>query len=705
MNKDSSKDFKELDPDKVVYINEDQRPKASKPVVEDSSDVAAPKPKAPIFDLPLAQESKVPASLPEPKTPPSKPATLDISATETLQSDHRPPVSRVIPEPKEQAATPVAPVAQDRKEAPIQPASMPTLKELPKPLKQLIKPSLPSSSPVQSAPDRQLQDVQPRPALKPMPTASIRPATTLHRPPQPILDIAAPVVQHTQAPAAPSPLPPPASMPTAPPVAPPPPPTPPTMQTPSLILPAPLNLPVPSVSPPPPPLAEPQAVVHPSPPAVPLPVLQPPPPPLVLPKSPLATTDLQGNWGSPSTLSQTPPVGTFPADVKPIDAAPESNETEGSEIDQDLFQTAKHRGIKHLKIFGAVTLIFILSTVVLGSFFLWPYLQAVLESKRSEDAQVFENVLVNLLQVENQQMEIKITDKQLDKIQPVLENQEDIQGGKIVVNNILKVDYTSDFSRPTIGSKFRFDLDIQTAEKRDNFILDIVTVFNDQGAYFFIEDVSIDGQGSDLDQTTFGRRWSNLEDLLQVQASSEATALSENQSIILNYVANLLKLYSYPQYLFLLPIFNITQSYQYNAAREILLNSQAYYLQTNTCKDLQDTQRRCRLTIDYEQLYQLYVDIYEVLEVDLPSYYDILRTSDRKSFNLPETVELTFDTERLYPVLIEAPIFEGEISASSFAVNYEDFDISNLDIVNVSNPLNLVEYHRQILEYEDQELN
>ena len=55
------------------------------------------------------------------------------------------------------------------------------------------------------------------------------------------------------------------------------------------------------------------------------------------------------------------------------------------------------------------------------------------------------------------------------------------------------------------------------------------------------------------------------------------------------------------------------------------LNSQAYYLQTNTCKDLQDTQRRCRLTIDYEQLYQLYVDIYEVLEVDLPSYYDILR--------------------------------------------------------------------------------
>ena len=72
---------------------------------------------------------------------------------------------------------------------------------------------------------------------------------------------------------------------------------------------------------------------------------------------------------------------------------------------------------------------------------------------------------------------------------------------------------------------------------------------------------------------------------------------------------------------------------------------------------------------------------------------------------MPETVELTFDTERLYPVLIEAPIFEGEISASSFAVNYEDFDISNLDIVNVSNPLNLVEYHRQILEYEDQELN
>ena len=578
----------------------------------------------------------------------------------------------------------VAPVAQDRKEPPTQ-SSIPTLKKSPKPLIQPIKPSKPSSSIIQPSSDRRLQDVQPRPVSKPMSTEPLRPVAPLPRAPKPILDIAPPPVQHVQAPATPPamPLPPPPAPPPAlsPPVPPPaPPPVPSAPQTPSLVLPTPVDPVAASVAPQP---------------------TAPPPPPLVLPKSPLATTDLQGNWGSPTTLNQTPPMEVLApgGETKPIDAVSEPDEREESETEQELSQIAKRRGTKHLKVFGVVTLILILTTVVLGIIVLRPYVQDVLESKRSEDARIFEDVLVNLLQVDNQQMEIKISDKQADKIQPALESQADIKDGKVVVNNILKVDYATDFSNPTISSKFRFDLDLQTT-KRDNFILDVVTVFNDEGAYFLIEGLSINGKDHDLAQTTFGRRWSNLEDLLQVQSSSEATALNENQSIILNYVANLLKLYSYPHYLFLLPVFNITQSHHYNAAREILLQSQAYYLQTNTCSDLQDTQRRCRLIIDYEQLYQLYVDIYKVLEVDLPSYYNILRTSDRQSFNLPETVELTFDTERHYPILIEAPVVASEISASSFVISYEDFDISNLEIAKVSDPLALIEYHRQILEYE-----
>ena len=670
MNKDSHKDFKDLDPDDVIYVDEDQRPPTPPPVVEDPKDVAPIRPKAPVFDLPLVEESRVPSSLPEPKTP-TKPEALDIPALETPEDDDRQaPVSQVKPAAQEQSA---APVAQDRKESPTQP-SIPTLKQSPKPLDQPIEASIPSPSIIQPPSNRQLQDVQPRPATKPLSTESMRPVAPWPRAPKPILDIAPPAVQHLPAPARPPAMLPPPPPPPAPPA------VPSTLQTPALVLPAPVD-----------PVA---ASVAPQPPA-------PPPPPLVLPKSPLATTDLQGNWGSPSTLNQTPPMEVLApgGETKPIDAASEPDEREESETEQELLQTAKRRGTQHLKVFGVVTLILILTTVVLGIIVLRPYVQDVLESKRSEDARIFEDVLVNLLQVDNQQMEIKISDKQADKIQPALESQADIKDGKVVVNNILKVDYATDFSNPAISSKFRFDLDLQTT-KRDNFILDVVTVFNDEGAYFLIEGLSINGKDHDLAQTTFGRRWSNLEDLLQVQSSSEATALNENQSIILNYVANLLKLYSYPHYLFLLPVFNITQSHHYNAAREILLQSQAYYLQTNTCSDLQDTQRRCRLIIDYEQLYQLYVDIYKVLEVDLPSYYNILRTSDRQSFNLPETVELTFDTERHYPILIEAPVIASEISASSFVVSYEDFDISNLEIAKVSDPLALIEYHRQILEYE-----
>ena len=478
MNKDFHKDFKDLDPDDVIYINEDQRPQTPSPVVEDPKDVAPIRPKAPVFDLPLVQESKVPISLPEPKTP-TKPEALDIPALETPEADRQAPVSQVMPAAQEQS---VAPVVQDRREPPTQP-SIPTLKKPPKPLDQPIEPLIPSSSVVQSSSDRQLQDVQPRPVSKPMSTEPMRPVAPLPRAPKPILDIAPPPVQHIQTPATP----PPAMLPPSPPPAPPP--VPAALQTPSLVLPAPVNLPVP-------------ASVLPQP-TAPAPVWK-PPPPLVLPKSPLATTDLQGNWGSPTTLNQTPPMEVLApgGETKPIDAVSEPDEIEESETEQELFQIAKRRGTKHLKMFGVVTLILILTTVVLGIIVLRPYVQDVLESKRSEDARIFEDVLVNLLQVDNQQMEIKISDKQLDKIQPALESQADIKDGKIVVNNILKVDYATDFSNPTISSKFRFDLDLQTT-KRDNFILDVVTVFNDEGAYFLIEGLSINGKDHDLSQTTF----------------------------------------------------------------------------------------------------------------------------------------------------------------------------------------------------------
>ena len=339
-----------------------------------------------------------------------------------------------------------------------------------------------------------------------------------------------------------------------------------------------------------------------------------------------------------------------------------------------------------------------------GFLLIRPYFQAVLQSKSSEDLRLFEDVLVNMLQIDNQRLEIEIKDSQLQKIQPAIQAQEEITGGKVLVNNVLRVDYEVDSVRPTIASKFRFDLDLQTT-RRDNFILDVVTVFDGESAYFKLQGLSINNQPRDLSEESFAGRWSNLEELLRADAGAEDALLSDNQSVILNYVVNLLKLYSYPNQLFLLPAFHITESRQYNQARQILLESRAYRLDTGSCRVLQDTQRRCRLSIDYQELYQLYADIYEkVLNLKLPAHYAALTSSDGLSLNLPQTVELTFDTERNYPVQMEAPVNQGEISASSFTIEYKDFDDSSLDLPEVSDPLDLVEYHRQILKYEAREL-
>ena len=645
MNKDSPKDFKELNPDDVIYINEDQQPKSAPPAdpplpeppAADPDPLPAPKPL--IINLPQEEKKQPPSKEREALTSPKpKPPIFDIPILERPEPEVRPPdppqIADIAPppppelEPEEKLFEDLPePEPADVEEPAEAESPLPPLPAIPEP-----ESSLPPEEPIPPPPPPSFpQDIHPEPEVR------------LPAPPQ-IADIV-----------------------------PPPPPPPP--------LPSELMLPPP---------IEPEQ-----------PPLPPPPPPPVIPdQSPLATTDLQGNWGSPATLSPPAPPPALPIPVIREEKQPEAI---SEDAEEEAIQAVPQRGTKHLKIFGILTFSLIMATLIVSIFVLQPYVRDILESKRSEDAKIFEDVLVNMLQTDNQQLEVEITDNQLKQIQPALESQEEIEDGEIVVNNITKVDYAPDFSRPVMVSKFRFDLDLQT-EKRDNFVLDVVTVFNSQGAYFMIEDLSINNEPRGLDQTEFVRRWSDLEALLQVQSASEDAPLSENQSIILNYVANLLKLYSHPHYLFLLPVFNITQSQEYNQAREILLASQAYYLHTGSCKPALGGQRSCRLTIDYEQLHKLYADIYEVLGISLPTYYEILLTADQDNSNLPKTVTLTFDAERNYPVLLEAPVNEGEISASRLEISYREFDVTNLDVPSVSDPLDLVEYHRQILEYEAQQL-
>ena len=103
---------------------------------------------------------------------------------------------------------------------------------------------------------------------------------------------------------------------------------------------------------------------------------------------PIPTTDLQGNLAASAALAPSLPLPAPETDIQP-------------DIADHL--PAAEKGTRGLKIFGIITLLIILSTIALGTFFFWPKLQKALESNRLNEAREFEHVLVNLLQVENQE--------------------------------------------------------------------------------------------------------------------------------------------------------------------------------------------------------------------------------------------------------------------------------------------------------------
>lgn len=434
----------------------------------------------------------------------------------------------------------------------------------------------------------------------------------------------------------------------------------------------------------------------------PLPSVNLPIPPLPSLRQPIdkqasATTDLQGNL--PAINAPQPVIG--PPILPNTEAEPKLINQEEQESQSSRVQ----RGTRNLKIFGIFTIFIIMATIVVGVFFLWPKAQAIWESKRSSQLYEFEDVLVNLLQVENQELEIELTDSQIENVTTFLDGENKVTKGRIRVNNTLKLDYPADFSDSNIGSKYKFDLDLEIPPNgRDNLVLDVATVFTPENkAYFKLENLSINNQEKNLDNQSFANRWSNLEDLLNLQAGSEAAILDENNSAFLNYIANLLNLYSYPHYVVLLPAFNISQSQQYLQVKDVLLNSQAYELDSGSCKAIQDVEWSCKIKINYGELYNLYKDIYAVLDVDLPSYYDILQTADGRSSNLPKTIELSFDINRNELISLTVPAATEQISASSLKIDYKNFDSSSFKIDKASDPLDLVEYHRQILKYEEEE--
>ena len=361
------------------------------------------------------------------------------------------------------------------------------------------------------------------------------------------------------------------------------------------------------------------------------------------------------------------------------------------------------RGVKHLKIFGVVTLLIIFSACILTAILIWPKLQAAINSKRSTEVHEFQDVLVNLLQVENQSIKIEVSDMQVENIVPSLAGEDKVDQGQVIVNSVLKLKYATDFSDPQLEAKYRFDLDLKNSEnqQRQNIVLDVVTTFQDNGrAYFKFEDLSINDNAVDLSETEFANRWTDLQDLLQSRVINDKAVLTEIESVFLSYIANLLHLYSYPHYITLLPTFNITEAKDYKDVKTIILESSAYDFEANSCQTLQDAQLKCRVHINYDALYDLYDDIYDVLEVELPEYYKVLKSASSATSNLPTTIELTFDKDRDYPVRINVPADDNKITATHLLISYEGFDDNSLKIIKATQPLDLIEYHRLISNYE-----
>ena len=361
------------------------------------------------------------------------------------------------------------------------------------------------------------------------------------------------------------------------------------------------------------------------------------------------------------------------------------------------------RGVKHLKIFGVVTLLIIFSACILTGILIWPKLQAAINSKRSTEVHEFQDVLVNLLQVENQSIKVKVSDMQVENIAPSLAGEDKVDQGQVIVNSALKLKYATDFSDPQLEAKYRFDLDLKNSEnqQRQNIVLDVVTTFQDNGrAYFKFENLSINDNAVDLSETEFANRWTDLQDLLQSRVINDNAVLTEIESVFLGYIANLLHLYSYPHYITLLPTFNITEAKDYKDVKTLVLESSAYDFEANSCQTLQDAQLQCRVHINYDALYDLYDDIYDVLEVELPEYYEILKSSSSATSNLPTTIELTFDKDRDYPVKINVPTDDNKITATHLLISYEGFDDNSLKLIKATQPLDLIEYHRLISNYE-----
>ena len=507
------------------------------------------------------------------------------------------------------------------------------------------------------------------------------------------------------------------------------PPTPPPAATPpppAAQPPAPPVNPTPVVQPPmptPPPVVNPAPATQPSPPITPAtgtqfvtePVLPQPAASHVAPNQPVAPPVAPVQPATPVAEPPAPPesVATSsmnqageanwqdqePAEVQAGVLPPEPNLATQplvtDEVDPNTQLPESTKQNKNFIVASIMTLLIVTATLVVGFIMFWPQLQSFFQSRTAGQIRVFDQVLVNLLQVDNQVASLEIQDNQINRVVQNLPNQDSITSGSLNLTAALRADYNNQI-QSQLGATYDFAITLQSSNNNRSVIaLDISTLADStqKQASFKLDEVRFDNDLKKLNDD-IKNVWGNQQGLIGLR--NEATF--EEKSLLLNYIDNLLDLYPPHQFLLLLPTFNIQHAKDYQVARTLLQESDIYSLDLPSCQDLNATQRRCRLTIDYDQLHAFYRDLFAKLETDLPTHFDVLQNVTTSS-NLATTAELTFDTVRQMPISLE--MHTDQISASKVVVKYTSFDDSTFNLPTPASPLALPQYNRLLLDFEE----
>ena len=346
-------------------------------------------------------------------------------------------------------------------------------------------------------------------------------------------------------------------------------------------------------------------------------------------------------------------------------------------------------------IYSFLTATLIISTIGLIIFLAWPRLQGLFQSQTSNHSQQFNDVLVNLLQVDNHDLQVDLRQENIQSIIPSSNSSSNLVKASATIDNQLKIQYPRPGGLSYIETQFKFDIiSIQNDGQRSNLIINVSTVYQPDGkAYFKLNSLVIDKKRLELDPD-FAQRWSDLEALFKLNQ----TGLDQS-SQILNHVINFLRYYSAHQYIILLPSFNIAASQDYKLLQNAMQNTSAYTLDEDSCQFVTTAEVRCNLTINYQKLYEFYSQIYdEILDQALPSYYQRLTQIQSGEFYLPNNFQITFDRHTKLPITL-VHISENDQNFH-LQLDYDNYDDQTFDQKHISDSLDIREYYRKVLDYE-----